>query len=150
MDKNNEKYRELKEKIFNTYGTEADTNRKMNVIAETLHAGITNYFWVGFYFTGEREMRLGPSAGPPACDPIGYEGVCGQSALKRETLIVPDVHKFPGHITCDPKSKSEIVVPVFNSEGELFAVLDVDSDDLDAFSETDKEFLEDILKISFS
>ncbi len=103
------------------------------------------FFWVGFYFLKENRLVLGPFQGTPACVflPIG-KGVCGTSALKKETLIVSDIHVFPGHIPCDPNSKSEIVVPLFDANDVLRGVLDVDSDEFDLFDEVDKIYLEKI------
>jgi len=105
------------------------------------------FFWVGFYFLKDNRLVLGPFQGTPACVflPIG-KGVCGTSAAKRETLIVPDVHVFPDHIPCDPNSKSEIVVPLFDANDVLRGVLDVDSDEFDLFDEVDKIYLEKIGK----
>ncbi len=108
------------------------------------------WFWVGFYLVKGDELVLGPFQGPVACTRIRKgRGVCGTSWAKKETLIVPDVEKFPGHIACSSLSKSEIVVPavLFN---QVVAVLDVDSDTYDSFDETDKVYLEKIVEmISF-
>ena len=92
-------------------------------------------------------MELGPSEGPPACAQIAYTGVCGKCVLSGKTIIVPNVHEFPGHIVCDPRSKSEIAVPVFNEKDVVIAVLDVDSDEYGSFDEKDKEWLERIAKM---
>jgi GAF domain-containing protein len=103
------------------------------------------FFWVGFYLPEpDGALRVGPYQGPLACLrlPPG-QGVCGAVASTRETRIVPDVHAFPGHIACDPRSRSEIVVPVLRG-GELIAVLDIDSDQPDAFDEADCEGLEKV------
>ncbi len=101
--------------------------------------------WVGFYFFNGTELYLGPFQGKVACTKIKLgKGVCGTSASKRETLIVPDVNQFPGHIFCDPDSKSEIVIPVIKKDGTLFGVLDLDSNELNSFNETDKKYLEEI------
>lgn len=106
-----------------------------------------NWLWVGFYLVKNEELVLGPFQGPVACTRIKKgRGVCGASWAKGETLIVPNVEKFPGHIACSSLSKSEIVVPVFKNN-EVVGILDVDSDSLDQFDETDKKFLEDITKI---
>lgn len=118
---------------------------KMEILVKELHNSLDYYFWVGFYYPKDTDMTMGPSAGPPACASIGYDGVCGKSYKENKTVIVPDVEKFPGHIACDPNSKSEIVLPVRDSENNLFAVLDVDSDNLDAFNETDAALLENLL-----
>ena len=103
-----------------------------------------NWFWVGFYLVKENELVLGPFQGPVACTRIQKgRGVCGSSWEKKKTLIVPDVEAFPGHIACSSLSKSEIVVPVIRNN-EVVAVLDVDSDELDEFDETDQHYLEKI------
>jgi L-methionine (R)-S-oxide reductase len=103
------------------------------------------WFWVGFYLVRKDELVLGPFQGPVACTRIKKgRGVCGNSWQQEKTLIVPDVEKFPGHIACSSLSKSEIVVPLFHNN-EVVGVLDVDSDELDQFDETDKQFLEQIV-----
>ena len=111
------------------------------------------WLWVGFYLVkpdakiaSEKELVLGPFQGPVACIRIKKgRGVCGAAWLNAETLIVPDVEKFPGHIACSSLSKSEIVIPLLKN-GEVFGVLDVDSDELDQFDETDKRYLEEIIQ----
>lgn len=103
------------------------------------------WFWVGFYLVKGEQLVLGPFQGPVACTRINKgRGVCGSSWAKAETLIVPDVEKFPGHIACSSLSKSEIVVPLM-TEGNVWGVLDVDSEHLDQFDETDKLYLEQIV-----
>jgi L-methionine (R)-S-oxide reductase len=103
------------------------------------------WLWVGFYLVKENELVLGPFQGPIACTRIKKgRGVCGSSWAQAATLIVPDVEKFPGHIACSSLSKSEIVIPVLQSN-EVVAVLDVDSDAYDQFNETDKHFLEEVV-----
>ncbi len=102
------------------------------------------WFWIGFYLVKKDELVLAPFQGPVACTRIKKgRGVCGTSWAKAETLIVPDVEAFPGHIACSSLSKSEIVVPVIRNN-EVIGVLDVDSSELDTFDETDKKFLEEI------
>lgn len=106
-----------------------------------------NFFWVGFYLIKENELVLGPFQGPVACTRIGLgRGVCGTAWAKEETLIVPNVDEFPGHIACSSLSKSEIVIP-FYINNQLAGVLDVDSASLDDFSEIDKKYLQDILNL---
>lgn len=106
-----------------------------------------NWFWVGFYLVKNGELVLGPFQGPVACTRIGRgKGVCGVAWQQAETLIVPDVDAFPGHIACSSASKSEIVVPVLGDLGVL-AVLDVDSAELNRFDETDALYLEQIVKL---
>ncbi len=105
------------------------------------------WWWVGFYFVKENELVLGPFQGPVACTRIAKgRGVCGQSWMQQQTLIVPDVEQFPGHIACSSASRSEIVVPVIRN-GEVVAVLDVDSEHLGQFDETDQQYLEEILNL---
>jgi L-methionine (R)-S-oxide reductase len=104
-----------------------------------------DWLWVGFYLVKGDELVLGPFQGPVACTRIRKgKGVCGSSWAKAETLIVPDVEKFPGHIACSSLSKSEIVVPVIRNN-EVVGVLDVDSSDYNQFDETDREFLEKVV-----
>lgn len=106
------------------------------------------FFWTGFYRVCGDRLAIGPYIGTVGCLQIEFgRGVCGTAAAKRETVIVPDVNAFPGHIACDPNSKSEIVVPVFDRERELIAVLDVDSDQLNAFDEEDRAGLERIVSL---
>lgn len=109
------------------------------------------WFWVGFYLVKNGELVLAPFQGPVACTRIAKgKGVCGSSWAQAQTLVVPDVDAFPGHIACSSLSRSEIVVPLF-SNGEVVGVLDVDSEELDQFDETDAQYLEQIVKlISFS
>jgi L-methionine (R)-S-oxide reductase len=105
------------------------------------------WLWTGFYLVKGNELVLGPFQGPIACTRIQKgKGVCGTSWAKEETLIVPDVDQFPGHIACSSLSRSEIVVPVFK-HNEVVAILDVDSDTLNQFDETDKIFLERIVNL---
>ena len=103
------------------------------------------WFWIGFYLVKEDELVLGPFQGPVACTRIKKgRGVCGTSWQKAETLIVPDVEVFPGHIACSSLSRSEIVVPVIRNR-KVIGVLDVDSENLDEFDETDRQYLEEIV-----
>jgi L-methionine (R)-S-oxide reductase len=105
------------------------------------------WLWVGFYLVKNNELVLGPFQGPVACTRIKKgKGVCGASWQQATTLIVPDVEKFPGHIACSSLSKSEIVVPVIRNQ-EVIAVLDVDSEQLDQFDETDQRYLESIISL---
>lgn len=106
-----------------------------------------NFWWVGFYRVVNEELLLGPFQGPLACTRIRKgKGVCGTAWQKAETVIVPDVDEFPGHIACSSLTKSEIVVPVFKN-GEVVAVLDIDSEKAGNFDETDKEFLEKLVAL---
>lgn len=105
------------------------------------------FHWVGFYLVKGNELVLGPFQGPVACTRIKFgKGVCGSSWERKETIIVDDVDKFPGHIACSPLSKSEIVVPVV-ADGEVIAVLDIDSENYGEFDGEDRGFLEEISRI---
>jgi len=105
------------------------------------------FFWVGFYVVQGQELVLGPFQGPIACTRIAFgRGVCGTAWKEKKTQLVPDVEAFPGHIACSSASKSEIVVPVFQN-GEVFLVLDVDSNRLDDFDAVDQRYLEDLMGI---
>ena len=106
------------------------------------------FLWVGFYLVKDGQLVLGPFQGPVACTRIKFgEGVCGHCYMTRAPVIVPNVGEFPGHIVCSSQARSEIVVPVFDSAGQVFAVLDVDSDKLGDFSEVDAQSLEAIASI---
>jgi len=103
------------------------------------------FFWVGFYLKKENQLVLGPFQGPIACTRIAFDkGVCGAAYTRRETMLVPDVDQFPGHIACSSASKSEIVVPVFDRAGNVSMVLDIDSDQLGDFSDIDANALEQL------
>lgn len=106
-----------------------------------------NFFWVGFYIVKKDELVLGPFQGTVACTRIRYgKGVCGTAWKEKQTIIVEDVNKFPGHIACDAASQSEIVVPLFN-QNNIIAVLDIDSENLNHFDETDALYLQQIIKL---
>jgi GAF domain-containing protein len=125
---------------------ESDTIANMANISACLWETF-RFWWVGFYRVVQDELVLGPFQGPLACTRIRKgRGVCGTAWAKRETVIVPDVELFPGHIACSSASRSEIVVPVFNGD-EVVAVLDIDSEHLATFDETDKLWLEKIVAL---
>jgi GAF domain-containing protein len=129
-------------------GATLDEIALMATINSVLAHRFDAYFWTGFYRVCGDRLIVGPYIGTVGCLQIEFgRGVCGTAAAKRETVIVPDVNQFPGHIACDANSKSEIVVPVFGREGELIAVLDVDSDRLAAFDEVDRAGLEKIVAL---
>ena len=125
-------------------------HERMEVVCAVLKENLPYCFWVGFYLPKEDLLKLGPSEGPPARAQIPLTGVCGKAAATRSTVIVADVSKFPGHVVCDPRSRSEIALPVFGRAGRLIAVFDVDSEELGSFDQTDREWLEKILGDVFS
>ena len=122
---------------------EDDCIANMSNIAALLH-NTFGFWWTGCYIVKGDELVLGPFQGPIACSRIPFgRGVCGTAWKRKESIVVPDVEKFPGHIACSSLSRSEIVVPIFR-EGKVVAVLDIDSKDLNAFDENDRESLEKI------
>jgi L-methionine (R)-S-oxide reductase len=126
-------------------GASLDDIALMATISSILSNAFAHFFWTGFYRVCGERLVVGPYIGTVGCLQIDFgRGVCGTAAARRETIVVPDVTQFPGHIACDANSKSEIVVPVFDHEGALVAVLDVDSDRLDAFDDDDRRGLEKI------
>jgi GAF domain-containing protein len=145
MSKEN-KYQEIYKQIESVVSGETDRIANMANTAALLHEAF-GFWWTGFYIVKEDQLVLGPFQGPVACTRIGFgKGVCGTAWKKRETIVVPDVHQFPGHIACSSLSQSEIVVPMFRGEG-VYAVLDIDSKELSTFDETDKVWLERIIEL---
>ena len=142
-----EKYQLLQQQIKALSAGETDQVAVMANVAAAIHLEM-GFWWTGFYRVQNDELVLGPFQGPVACMHIGYgKGVCGTSWKQGETIVVPDVEQFPGHIACSSESRSEIVVPVRAAEGEIIAVLDIDSKDLATFDEVDKQWLEEIVKV---
>jgi len=138
-------YREIVAIWSDEGGATLDDIAMMATINSLLSHHFPHFYWTGFYRVCGERLIVGPYIGTVGCLQIRIgQGVCGTAAALRETVIVPDVSQFPGHIACDPRSKSEIVVPVFGPEHELIAVLDVDSDEADAFDEEDRRGLERI------
>ncbi|HKL72447.1 MAG TPA: GAF domain-containing protein, partial [Marinilabiliaceae bacterium] len=124
---------------------------RMSTIAALLHHKMKGFFWTGFYFLQDGELIVGPYQGPIACLKLKKStGVCWASVNQAVSLIVPDVHVFPGHIACSSLTNSEIVVPVKNKEGEIVAVLDVDSREFGRFDEMDRQGLEKIVQLIYN
>lgn len=122
----------------------SDPVARMATISAVLSHKFDYFFWCGFYFLHNDKMIVGPYQGPVACQVLQGAGVCLTAVEQNKSIIVPDVHKFPGHIACDSRSNSEIVVPVRDHKGNIMAVLDVDSVTLNSFDETDRTYLETI------
>ena len=141
-----EKYALLYKQIAAVTENESDTIANMANVAAMIHATF-GFWWTGFYRVVGEELVLGPFQGPLACSRIAYgRGVCGTAWKEQRTQVVPDVEQFPGHIACSSASKSEIVVPLFK-DGEITAVLDIDSEHLATFDETDRQWLERIVEL---
>lgn len=142
-----EKYESLLPQIKALVEGESDYIANISNIMSALKFGM-NWFWVGVYFVKDDQLVLGPFQGPIACTRIALgKGVCGSSWKEKKTIIVEDVELFPGHIACSSLSKSEIVVPAFDKNGNVTLVLDVDSEHLATYDETDKHYLEQIVRI---
>lgn len=141
-----EKYRLLNSQLKSLLTKEDNLISNLSNLTAAIKDTFEKVSWVGFYLFDGQKLYLGPFQGKVACTNIEIgKGVCGTSAAKRETIIVPDVDKFPGHIFCDSNSKSEIVVPLFQKI-QLLGVLDLDSHEYNSFGNTDKEYLEEICK----
>ncbi|HEY8616319.1 GAF domain-containing protein [Phenylobacterium sp.] len=149
-----ERYAAVAEEIASVLEGEKNLTARMATVASMLANSFEDYFWTGFYVVDPDkpdELVVGPYQGTLGCLRIAFgRGVCGAAARSRQTQVVPDVHAFPGHIACDSRSASEIVVPVVDSQGQLIAVFDVDSERPDAFDEVDAEWLERILLRTFA
>ena len=142
-----ETYEQLLTNVKALIEGETDIIAIMSNVAAEIHQTM-GFWWTGFYRVKDGELILGPFQGPIACMHIVFgRGVCGTAWKKRETIVVPDVEQFPGHIACSSQSRSEIVVPVFNDKKEVIAVLDIDSEHLATFDETDQKYLEEICSL---
>jgi len=142
-----EKYESLIPQIKALVEGEEDLIANLSNIIAALKYGM-DFFWIGIYFVKEKQLVLGPFQGPVACTRIAYgKGVCGKCWETKQTIIVDDVNTFPGHIACSSLSKSEIVLPAFNRNGDVILVLDVDSEHLSNFDETDKTYLMQVIEI---
>ncbi|KAB1064044.1 GAF domain-containing protein [Salibacter halophilus] len=126
---------------------DGETNRIANManVCAALKE-VFDFFWIGFYLVENDQLVLGPFQGPVACTRIAKgKGVCGTAWNENKTMLIPDVDQFPGHIACSAQSKSEIVLPFYNGQNQIAGVLDIDSDQLETFDETDSQFLENLL-----
>jgi GAF domain-containing protein len=149
-----QRYAAVAEEIAAVLEGEPNRVARMATVASMLANSFDHYFWTGFYVVDETkgdELVVGPYQGTLGCMRIAFgRGVCGTAAATRRTQVVEDVHAFPGHIACDGRSASEIVVPVMDADGRLIAVFDVDSETPAAFGSLDQEWLERILARTFS
>ena len=149
-----ERYGAVAQEIAAVLAGESNVTARMATVSAMLAAAFDHFFWTGFYIVDPEkpdELVVGPYQGTLGCLRIAFgQGVCGAAARSRQTQVVPDVHAFPGHIACDSRSASEIVVPVVDSQGRLIAVFDVDSATAAAFDAVDAEWLEGILQDTFA
>ena len=142
-----EKYQLLLKQIEALVAGETYRVSVMANVSAAIHEAM-GFFWTGFYVVQDDELHLGPFQGSVACMHIPFgRGVCGTAWQRAETVVVPDVEQFPGHIACSSLSRSEIVVPVFNEARAVVAVLDIDSRDLNTFDDTDRQWLERIVAL---
>ena len=142
-----EKYKQLLPQIKALLRGEDDTVANMANVCAALKYGL-NFFWVGFYLVKNNQLVLGPFQGPVACTRINNgKGVCGTAWQKAQTLIVPNVDEFEGHIACSSLTKSEIVIPIFDKNNTVIGVLDVDSDELNSFDAIDEKYLKEVLNL---
>ena len=152
MDKNKKQgryeriYKQLEELLPKTN----DANARMSKIIAVLHNKMDYFFWTGYYFLKNDKLIVGQYQGPVACQELKKDvGVCWAGINQKKAIIVPDVEKFPGHIACDSRSKSEIVLPVKNALGEIIGILDVDSSEYNQFDEIDEHELTRILELIY-
>jgi len=127
-----------------------DKLARMATIIAVLHHKMEYFFWTGYYFLKDDKLIVGPYQGPVACQELEKNtGVCWAGVNRQEPVVVPDVEQFPGHIACDSRSKSEIVLPIRNDRNEIIGVLDIDSSEPNAFDEADQEELARILRLVY-
>lgn len=145
------RYARIADQLAELFLKTDDPLARMATAVAVLHHKMSHFFWTGFYLLDGDVLLVGPYQGPLACAVLeGPEGVCWAGVERAETVIVPDVHAFPGHVACDGRSNSEIVVPLRDAAGGVVGVLDVDSTEFDAFGEADRAGLERILGMILS
>lgn len=150
QDKKEARYQRLYAQIEDLLQKSNNPVSAMATIVAVLHHKMDDFFWTGFYLLQDGKLQVGPYQGSLACIDLKADtGVCWAGIHKGKSLIVDDVHQFPGHIACDSRSNSEIVVPLFTSTGELVGVLDVDSESKAAFDERDARWLEKIIALVY-
>jgi len=142
------RYQRIHNQLLELLPKTTDKLARMSTIIAILHNKMDHYFWTGYYFLKDGKLIVGPYQGPVACQELEKDkGVCWAAINRKETVIVPDVHDFPGHIACDSRSQSEIVVPLKNDKNEIIGVLDIDSKNKNSFNKTDGEELIKILSL---
>jgi L-methionine (R)-S-oxide reductase len=150
IEKKSSRYTRLEKQIAELFKKTRDLDARMATINAVLYHKMDGFFWVGFYLLKEGRLMVGPYQGPLACLELEKnKGVCWAGINQNQTIVVQDVHQFPGHIACDSRSKSEIVIPVKNRDNQIIGVLDIDSNLLSNFDNTDVVYLENIAKKLF-
>jgi L-methionine (R)-S-oxide reductase len=145
-----DRYQRLYTQIEDLMHKSDDPDARMATVVAVLHHKIDYFFWTGFYLLKSGELTVHIYQGPLACQVLKkHSGVCWASIDQKETIVVPDVHQFPGHIACDSRSQSEIVVPLRDLQGEIIGVLDVDSETKGSFDATDAGWLEKIVNLIY-
>lgn len=148
QNKKDKRYQRLYDQIKTLLNDKHYPVARMATVSAVLHHKMDYFFWTGFYLMVNDELIVGPYQGPVACILLAKDtGVCWAGINEGRTLVVPDVHAFPGHIACDSRSRSEIVVPLRNEKQEVIGVLDVDSKELASFDEVDARWLEKIVDL---
>ncbi len=143
-----QRYARIREQLRELLLKTDDPVARMATVAAVLHHKMPHFFWTGFYRLLDGQLIVGPYQGPVACAVLpGPEGVCWACVRRAESILVPDVHAFPGHVACDARSKSEVVVPLRDRDGRVTGVLDVDSDKIAAFTAEDVSGLEAIVTL---
>ena len=145
------RYERLHEQISGLLKKCTDRQARMATVCAVLHHKLPHFFWTGFYILNGDKLIVSTYQGPVACMELTKDqGVCWAGIQERRIMIVEDVHKFEGHISCDSRSKSEIVIPLFDQNGVILGVLDVDSEHLNSFDQIDAEWLEKIIQLIIS
>ncbi len=145
MSERAERYKRIAEQLAELFRKTTDPTARMATAAALLSGKMKHHFWVGFYRLVDGDLVVGPYQGPLACALLPrHEGVCWAAIDRNGPVLVPDVHEFPGHVACDSRSQSEVVVPVHDGSGQVIAVLDVDSDKPNAFDQSDVQGLQAI------
>ncbi|MEI6079017.1 MAG: GAF domain-containing protein [bacterium] len=151
MSSKSERYQRVREQLKELFFAPSDPISKMATAASLLHNKFKYFSWTGFYRLVDGELIVGPYQGAIACIILKkHTGVCWAAIDGKKSLLVPDVHKFPGHIACDSRSQSEVVIPVKNKDGAIVAVLDVDSTELNSFDEEDEKGLTEIADLIYN
>ena len=148
--KKKNRYERIYKQLKDLLSTSNDQLARMSTIIAVLHHKMDSFFWTGYYFLKEGRLVVGPYQGPVACQELDNDkGVCWAGVNRQEPVVVPDVEQFPGHIACDARSKSEIVLPIRNKEKEIIGVLDIDSAELNAFDDIDRQELGRIIELIY-